>query len=333
MNENLKNSPYTNGVTEKYDEIVPISSLNFDEDNVKLYGKDNPEYFETLQNDIKQRGLKNPIVVYPDRTIKSGHTRLRACKEDFTHIPVVWSVTSKPTDKFENMMSLMMENQGRPSSISRQYNQITTSIEAWEVENNGQLCAESTIKDLICPASQMSYNMFTQLRQLEASRQDLFKRVMDSDGVSLSPGKAFELMKTDMRKKVVLNSSKMMDTAVKKQDIIYAVNAVSNAMFKLSEVNINDKDGNPIPAFDNIQQNTIGGLVHEVFTNSTATSINHRNSNADFSVAFPPKKHNDEDIQFPLHNGGIEVKTCVVKDGNKVRFVCAKPKTGYFCDL
>jgi hypothetical protein len=327
---NLNKSPYKKGITEKHDAIVPIAELNFDDDNIKLYGKDNPEYFETLKSDIKTRGLKNPIVVYPDKTVKSGHTRIRACSEDFTHIPVIWSVTSKAENTFENMMSLMMENQGRPSSVSRQYNQITTSIEAWEDEHSGQQCADSIIKDWICPASQMSWHMFSQMRELESSRQDLFKRVMDSDGDKLSPGKAYQFMKDDKNGTVVLNSSSVMNTAVSKQDIIYAVNAVSNAMYKLNDVNINDKSGKPIPAFQNVQQNTIGGLVHEVFTNSVAHSINYGKGVDDYSVAFPPKAHNNEDIQFPLHNGGIEVKTCVIKDGNKVRFVCAKPKTGYF---
>ena len=324
------NSPHQPGVTEKYDDIVAISELQFDDDNIKLYGKDNPDYFKTLQNDIKVRGLKNPVVVYPNKIVKSGHTRIRACSEDFTHIPVIWSVTSKPTDAFENMMSLMMENQGRPLSISRQYNQITTSIEEWEKQNNNQTCADSIIKDLICPASQMSWNMFQQMRTLEAERHDLFKRVMDSDGEALSPGKAYQFMKDDKVNTQTINSSSSMNTAVNKQDVIYAVNAVSNAMCKLGEVCVNSKDGKAIPAFQNIQQNTLGGLVHEVFTNSIAHSINYRNSDSEYSIAFPPKSHNDEDIQFPLHNGGIEVKTCVIKDGNKVRFVCKKPKTGYF---
>jgi hypothetical protein len=82
--------------------------------------------------------------------------------------------------------------------------------------------------------------------------------------------------------------------------------------------------------FDNIQQNTIGGLVHEVFTNAIVHSINHRMNNPTEVTAFPPKKHNDEDIQFPKHNGGIEVKTCLIKDGNKMKFVCKNPKDGYF---
>ena len=50
----------------------------------------------------------------------------------------------------------------------------------------------------------------------------------------------------------------------------------------------------------------------------------------DYTVAFPPKSHNDEDIQFQLYNGGIEVKTCLIKDGNKLKFVCKNPKIGYF---
>ena len=127
-----------------------------------------------------------------------------------------------------------------------------------------------------------------------------------------------------------LNISSALKTAVNREDVTYAVNAVSNALLSLQNVTVNGRAGNQIKAFDNIQQNTIGGLVHEVFTNAIAHSINHRANNPDEVTAFPPKRHNDEDIQFPQHNGGIEVKTCLIKDGNKMKFVCKNPKDGYF---
>lgn len=324
------NAPIIDGVTEKFDEVIRISELIFDEDNTKLYSVDDPEYFESLKESIKTHGLKNPIVVYPDNTLKAGHTRTKAATElGYTHIPIIRSVLTKPLNIFQNMMALQMENQTRPTNLRRQYNQVVTTIKAYELSEN-KVCAASIIEKQICPAAQLSYNMYKQLAALEVNRLDLFNRVMDSNGSKLSPGKAFELMQADLRKVKTINISKALQNAVTKEDVVYAVNAVSNAMHSLKTIKINARSGNTIPAFDNIQQNTIGGLVHEVFTNAIAHSINHRANNPDYVTAFPDKSHADEDIQFKMHNAGIEVKTCLIKDGNKMKFVCKNPKHGYF---
>ena len=330
MSKTKQNAPIIDGVTEKFDEIVPISELIFDIDNSKLYLTNDADYYSSLKESIRTYGLKNPITIYPDNTIKGGNTRTMVCTDlGYTHMPVIRSIVSKPITKFENMMALQMENQTRPSNIRRQYNQITVTIEAYE-ESTGKVCAASIIEKEICPAAQMSYNMYKQLAQLELNRLDLFNRVMDSNGSKLSPGKAFELMQTDLKKVKVLNISKACENAVTKDDVVYAVNAVSNAMNSLKEIKINGRNGSNISAFDNIQQNTKGGLVHEVFTNAIAHSINHRANNPDYVVAFNPKSHGDEDIEFKMHNAGIEVKTCLIKDGNKMKFVCKNPKQGYF---
>ena len=37
-----------------------------------------------------------------------------------------------------------------------------------------------------------------------------------------------------------------------------------------------------------------------------------------------------EDINIPFLNGSIEVKTCIIKDGNKLRFTTRKSKSGYY---
>ena len=122
--------------------------------------------------------------------------------------------------------------------------------------------------------------------------------------------------------------SKILDTMINGEDITYGCGVVSNAMSQLGEISVLNRNGEPTEAFEKIQQNTIGGLVHESFTNAIAHSVNYRNGQSDYSVAFAPKNQKIEDITFPLHNAGIEVKTCVIKDGNKVRFVSSKPKTG-----
>ena len=327
---NRTNAPIIKGVTEKYDEIVPISQIKFDKDNRDLYRDNDTDYFNSLVESIKTLGLINPIVLYDNDECKSGHTRVEAAiKANYTHMPVIRSISKKPTNSYENMMALMMENQGRPGSISRQYHQIETTINAFEKEHSGS-CREEIIKLVICPAAQMSYTMYCQLRTLEIERPDLFKRVIDSDGNALSPGKADQLRKQDKKGATILPMSKILDTIVTREDIIYAVNAVSNAMSQLDTILINARTGKQVKAFDNVQQNILGGLAHEIFVNSVSHSINYKEGVDEYSIAFPPKSHNNEDIQFPTLNAGIEVKTCVIKDGNKIRFINSKPKTGYY---
>ena len=80
-------------------------------DNIKLYGADDEEYFESLKGSIRDNGLKNPILIYPDTNkIKSGHARTRACNSlGYTHIPYTYSISDVPSSEYENMMSLQMD--------------------------------------------------------------------------------------------------------------------------------------------------------------------------------------------------------------------------------
>tara|TARA_B100001094_G_C18129993_1_gene771684 strand:- start:168 stop:1385 length:1218 start_codon:yes stop_codon:yes gene_type:complete len=328
MSNKNKKSPVSD-LTERYDELVSLDELKFDDDNIKLYGSDDNEYIHGLGESIDEYGLMEPVIVYDDNTVKSGHTRIKVSRDrGYTHIPVVRSTVKKPNSSFRNMMALMMGNQGRPSDIKRQFNQIVTAENTYELETS-QKCSVDMLKNHICPATQMSHNMYKQLRDLQINRKDLFDRVVDSNGSALSPGKAYDLMLADRKSKVLIPMSKILETMVKSDDIIYATSVVSNAMNQLGEITVLDRNGEETEAFEKIQQNTIGGLVHESFTNAIAHSVNFREGSVDYSIAFAPKNQRIEDITFPLHNAGIEVKTCVIKDGNKVRFVSGRPKTGY----
>jgi hypothetical protein len=150
-------------LTERYDELVLLTKLKFDEDNIKLYGSDDKEYTDSLGDSIDEYGLTRPVVVYGDDKVKSGHTRIRVCIErGYTYIPVVRSSVKRPESSFRNMMALMMENQGRLSNLKRQFNQIETAISAYE-KDNSKVCGKPMIQSQICPASQMSYNMYNQL--------------------------------------------------------------------------------------------------------------------------------------------------------------------------
>ena len=318
--------------TQKYDGIIALSDVTFDKDNLDLYGQDESNYFEGLTKDISENGLINPIVIYDNNECKSGHTRHKATFEGgYTHIPFIKSASEKPEDRYHNMMALMMENMGRPFSITRSFKQVELTCSAFK-EKTGSEPTDAVVQFTICPAAQISWNMYSQLKELQLHRPDLFQRVIDSDGGALSPGVAYKLMVQDRKKAKVLPISKILDSMVEKDDVKFAVNSVSNAMSQLPTIEITNRAGIDIPAFGNIQQNILGGLCHEVFVNNITDSINHRvgGGQTDYAVAFPPKAHNDEDIQFKSLNAGIEVKSCMIKGGNKVRFINSKPKTGYY---
>ena len=119
--------------TERVDAVIETALAKYDIDNTVLYGEDDRDYYIALYNDIEENGIKNPPILYDDNIIKSGHTRIKIIT-DLGHdtIPIQRSVVKKPKRGFKNMMSLMMENQTRPSDYKRQYYQIKSTVKAYE---------------------------------------------------------------------------------------------------------------------------------------------------------------------------------------------------------
>ena len=325
--------------TERVDAIMSIDEIKSDPDNPILYGANDTDYYKALKNNIRLKGLKNPIVIYKDGTIKSGHTRCKIAIElGYDTIPVQFSIVDKPPRGFDNMMSLMAENQTRPSDIARQYNQIKTASESYEVDK-GQRCTDTIIKEIICPTVQMSFNMFSQLRDLESDKvhgYSKFVKVMKTNGSAMSPGYAHSRMKKDRENaanNAQLKISKHLDELLTKQDIVFAASAVSNVMSQIENISFNGRDGKDINIFDNIQQNVLGGFAHEIFTNAITDCINFKYGKIDAinkAVAIADSRQRLEDINIPFFNGSIEVKTCIIKDGNKLKFTTRKPKSGYY---
>jgi len=321
-------------------EIVDVDSLEYDIDNAELYlvdksatYTDNEDYYEGLKTSISKNGLYHPPLVYSDGKIRSGHTRHRIVVElGYKTIPVIRSTVQKPERGYDNKMALMQENQTRTGDIGRQYRQIQLTAEAYEEKYN-ETCPDSVIKDTICPAAQMSWNMYSQMRALYANRKGLFDRVVKSNGSGLSPGKAYDLMIIDRKKakSAVLPHSDTLKDIVVKEDIVFAVNFVNNAMNQLFDIQALGKNQHLKLAFDNIQQNVIGGLSHEVFTNAVADSINYRKPSilTEDVIARTSKAQRIEDIEIPSINGAIEVKTSLIKDGNKIQFTTRRIKTGF----
>ena len=67
--------------------------------------------------------MKNPIVVYSDgKTLKSGHNRLSALlKAGIKEVPYIISNEAKPQSEMQEMISLAIENMGRPANVGRSY--------------------------------------------------------------------------------------------------------------------------------------------------------------------------------------------------------------------
>ena len=121
---------------------------------------------------------------------------------------------------------------------------------------------------------------------------------------------------------------------INKNDVVYSVNVVSNVMSQLESVSFTGRDGELVSIFDNVQQNVLGGISHEVFTNAITHSINHKygKTGLDMDKAFAKasKQQKLEDIEIPFLQGAIEVKTCIIKDGNKLKYTTRTPKNGYY---
>ena len=127
-------------ITEKYDKIVDIRTLVMNPTNLKMYQEYENDYINDLSILIRKEGLKNPIVLYKDGvTIKSGHNRLLASKQlGEVEVPVIISNEEKPTSILQEMVSLAIENMGRPANMGRSYRSVKGMIEAFVKENNGQ---------------------------------------------------------------------------------------------------------------------------------------------------------------------------------------------------
>ena len=330
-------------VTERHDDVADIHSLVSDPDNVEIYGARDKEYFQDLCRQIDENGLIEPPIVYPETLeIKSGHTRIAALKElGYTEAPIIWSQASKPKNRFKNMMRLMTANMGRPSNLERQWKSVQLAIQEYKDDNNG-VCPPNIVKQ-ICAAAQLSYSSaYSNLKKLSDpvyeggyDRPDLVTRIFSDGGNNLSVNRAMTMAKSDANMRAnmskYMHSSKVLENAIDDSHVAYSINRVSNLMTMFRDATFTDTEGETKYGFRNIQQNIVGGLVHELFANAFTDFINSTKSvSGSKAVAYDPKDNGIYDISFPLHNAGIEIKTCQIKNGNKVEFISRHPKTGYF---
>ena len=222
-------------VTERYDDVVDIHSLISDPDNVEIYGARDKEYFQDLCRQIDENGLIEPPIVYPETLeIKSGHTRIAALKElGHTEAPIIWSQTSKPKNRFKNMMRLMTANMGRPSNLQRQWKSVQLAIQEYKDDNNG-VCPPNIVKQ-ICAAAQLSYSSaYSNLKKLSDpvyeggyDRPDLVTRIFSDGGNNLSVNRAMTMAKSDAKQRAnmskYMHSSKVLENAIDDSHVIYCI--------------------------------------------------------------------------------------------------------------
>lgn len=312
-------------ITEKYDKIVDIRTLVMNPTNLKMYQEYENDYINDLSILIRKEGLKNPIVLYKDGvTIKSGHNRLLASKQlGEVEVPVIISNEEKPTSILQEMVSLAIENMGRPANMGRSYRSVKGMIEAFVKENNGQQPTTSEIKQY-CSMHQLGYDSYSKLGQIELTHPTLFKKVLEGKMSLTAAVNETKILSNN----VSLSKTPFMESMVGTQELNYSISRVTGVMSQLPNIMIMMPDGTQTSAFENgdIQAQTMGGIVHELFTNAVRDVVNHKNGE---SILTAPKNSKEFDLEAINYNSGIETKTCVTEQGKKPKFVGHRYKDSY----
>lgn len=312
------------GITEKYDGIAPVANFVFNETNQKMYGKYEDDHILNLQSSISKDGLKNPIVVYSDgKTLKSGHNRLRALlKLGIEEVPYILSTEDKPQSEMQEMISLAIENMGRPANIGRSYFSVKKMCEIHSKENNGFEPKVEEIK-AFCSYHQISYESFTKIKKIEVEAPDLFTKVVSN---TMAINAAMNEIQMRNQSIVKLNRTPFMNGLIGVGEINYSLGALTNVINQIQSIKVMKPGGIEANAFNEIQKNTMGGIVHEIFTNSIRDIVNY---NKNEEVLTAPKNQSLYDLEAINYNSGIETKTCVTENGKKPKWVTHRYKDGY----
>lgn len=314
------------GVTDKYDSIKYASELLQNEYNVEMYGEYDEDHILNLMTLIQREGLIKPIVLFKDgKTIKSGHNRLIALlRLGYVEVPVIVTDTPIPKSKLESMVLVALENMGRPESTPRSYNSVEIMCEAYSEENDGVMPKAKDI-DSFCSLHRISPNSYRELKQLSLHHPDLFDNVMLGKQSLKSAMSDAQMRANNI---TALSKTPFMNGLIGEGEINYALSVITSVKNQIDMIEIIKPGGIVGKAFEDIQKNTMGGIVHELATNSIKDAVNH-NKGKGKQVLTAPKNNNLYDLQAVNYNSGIETKTCVTDAGKKPRWVTHRYKDGY----
>ena len=125
---------------------------------------------------------------------------------------------------------------------------------------------------------------------------------------------------------VKLNRTPFMNGLIGVGEINYSLGALTNVINQIQSIKVMKPGGIEANAFNEIQKNTMGGIVHEIFTNSIRDIVNY---NKNEEVLTAPKNQSLYDLEAMNYNSGIETKTCVTENGKKPKWVTHRYKDGY----
>lgn len=306
-------------------DMVDINTLIPNPWNEELYGSYDEKHIEDLQASIMNDGFRTPITLYNDKkTINAGHNRFLSVKGlGYDEIPAVHTDEEVPTSALKAFESLSISNIGRKPNLNRQYNSVKKMIEAYENEKG----VEAKPKDVkgFCTKHNLGYESYNFLSKNEYIHPDIFAKIMK--GLLTIEGAKKVILQITNGNSVSLNKSPYMKDLITKDCIDFAI---SNVTIVLNEINgIECKTPKSKKVFypaKNLQKNTRGALVHEVFTNSIAEYINDKYGK---EIMTAPKNQDLYDLEVIKYNSGIEIKTCVTDTGKKPRWVTHRYKDGY----
>ena len=334
-----KNVAVFKEITQSHDDVLPIDSLNFSEENIRVYGDYSEEHVNNLKESILAQGLMKPIVLYKDKaTIQSGHNRIKALKMlGYTHVPVIYSDMSNE-NSYKAMISLAMENMGRPFNWEQSHNAVKQTVIAHEEEFGSSPSNEEL--EQYCKLHKLSLNSYNSLNKLEIEAPDLYTKVL-KEKIALTP--AMEELRDINRSAVSLTRTPAMNKLISADDTMFGISRVTGFLNHIESYEYFLPDGGRANfQSGDVATNIMSGVGHDLFTNALRDMINHKDKKKNVTsvtveykelAARAEKNNNLYDIEIPRLNSGIETKTCITESGKKPKWVTNRYKDGYFALL
>lgn len=273
----------------KYDELVPLNQLIFSPENEEMYGdirSTKKIYIQDLAENIKTHGIVEALSV--DRKtnqIERGHHRYIALElSGHTKAPVIY--VNSPKDRYEKKLKMMSSNMRSPQNPAEKYELIRGLIEEY-YKKFGEVPSPKLEREF-CSSVQTTPLYYKMSKELKKERPDLFDKVKDG---KMALRAAVNMAKADKTKIKDNTIHPQFKNFIQKDWVKDVAGSVQLYMHDIT--NKGSKIGNNIiQPLKGIQQNIIGGVIHEVFsrhlaeilTQKTDSQFNHLSDQSAFDM-------------------------------------------------
>jgi hypothetical protein len=304
------NIPFKHEIDEQGNILVNPKILIPNNKNKSIYGEDieqNNTNFPQIETSMLKQGINdNPIPIYPDKTLKGGHTRLHiATKHAFSKVRIrlLSSKSKRPTEiiddvirdngemREKNYLHCLNEMMAYETAYLEEYNGIPSDdfiAEKIEIINSGT-------------ALPITKNTLKHLKVVKERDINLFD---DINTGKISPRKAYGLVKNTQPKDKPRKNRKVLEWMRDKefnQDILKSFNTAR--LVFLNKIGYEDEDGNFINLVTGegteFEENAITGVYSHLLANAT-TSVFKRRMPEHGAVS--PRKAGDPDTQFSTYD-------------------------------